>query len=43
MLSKLYPYYFLRNNTLIVEYISEEDLLLFLDDLNNTIATNWPS
>ncbi|CAK84995.1 unnamed protein product (macronuclear) [Paramecium tetraurelia] len=43
VLSKLYPYYFLRQNTLIIEYISDQDLRLFFDDLNKTIAINWPS
>lgn len=42
VLSKLYPYYYLKQNSLLLEYINEHEIKLFLDELNKTIANNWP-
>ncbi|CAD8143565.1 unnamed protein product [Paramecium octaurelia] len=42
ILSKLYPYYYIKHNSLLLEYISEHEIKSFLDDLNRIIANNWP-
>ncbi|CAD8141215.1 unnamed protein product [Paramecium octaurelia] len=42
ILSKLYPYYYLRYNPLLLEYINEHEIKSFLDEINKQIANNWP-
>ncbi|CAD8060206.1 unnamed protein product [Paramecium sonneborni] len=42
ILSKLYPYYYLKHNTVLLQYVGENEINSFLDELNKTIANNWP-